>query len=207
MSAETSAASDGYQWKKLGAATPLRVPGAIQTDVAQPGFAEPPPSQQEQGYEDGHAAGYRDGAAKAAAEQQAVLTQLQGVLDEVARLREKTIGDCFEDVAVALHTIFKQVFLHELKTSPELIASLAVELKQILQAETMPRVILSREDYTSLSALASEELLANLDVDNDLPAGVLRASAGKSMIELDVVANLEQVLVSATAAPQDDDDE
>ena len=68
------------------------------------------------------------------------------MLEEVQRLREQTLGEAMQDIAIALHMIFAEVFRHELRTSPELIAALVEELRQALQADATPTITLNRPD-------------------------------------------------------------
>ena len=183
-----SSVTSGYQWKKLGDLEASVFPGC---EVES---ADTEPSEHQLGYAEGHSEGYQVGLAQAAQEQAKVLALLQQLVEETQRLRERSINECLQDMSVALHRIFKLVFGHELRTSPELIQALAEEIGVTLQAETTPQLGLNQHDYAAIAPQVSEELRRTLKVDDGLPAGVVRASAGKSMLELDVVANLERVL-------------
>lgn len=185
----------GYQWKKFSSVLPVK----LKTSTS----AKDDPSQHQQGYDSGHAEGLADGLrqgqVQAENQTKAVLAELKHMLQEVKQVRDRTVVDGLQDIAVAFHSLFQQVFLHELKTSPTLIESLANELKQTLLEESVPTIHVSQGTYNALQLVDVSEHLGNLVMDEGLPDGVIRASAGKAMAELDVMANLEQVLASACA--------
>jgi flagellar biosynthesis/type III secretory pathway protein FliH len=187
--------SIGYQWKKLGDAVLPDFPGiesqlhTEQISEYDRGYAV--------GHSEGHAEGYQAGLAQALSEQQQILSVLQHSVDETEKLRAHLANDSLQDMAVALHQIFKQVFLHELRTAPELIDSMARLVASTLQAETLVKVMLNPADFKAISSIVTTDALQFLAEDDSLPVGVVRANAGKSMLEIDVAANLEQILADA----------
>ena len=167
-----------------------------------------PEAPVQQGYEEGFNQGYAEGKAQAQAEQQGLLEQLSKMLEEVQRVRQSSAQEGLQDIAVALHAIFRAVFHYELRASDELLSAMAAEIAQILNAEREPSLYLNRADLAQLEGVLNDELKARVKPDDALPSGVIRASAGKSMLELDVVGNLEQILAAAitTSAVEPDDE-
>jgi hypothetical protein len=190
-----SSSGDGYRWKKFTTVAPAKL------KQKTPAIDAPSKHQQDydSGYAEGLAQGLLDGQQQAADQQTVALVELDKILLEVKQLRDRTVADGLQDIAIAFHSLFQQVFLHELRTSPMLIQSLADELRLALQEESMPTIHVSRSIYQSLQAVGAADLDEYLKIDEHLPNGVLRASGGKSILELDVLANLEQVLARACA--------
>ena len=180
--------TNGYQWKKLGDLEPPVFPG-YKAEVV-----DDPPSEHQLGFAEGHSEGYQVGLAEAGQEQARLLAVLHQLVDETQRLRERSVRECLQDMSVAMHRIFKQVFFHELRTSPELIQAMADEIGLALKSEAKPQLSLNQQDYAAITPKVNDDLRGILKVDEGLPVGVVRASAGKSMLELDIVTNLDRVV-------------
>ena len=180
--------STGYQWKKIGDGAPPSFPGY------EPSSSQPLVNDYERGYEEGHAEGYAAGQAQAASEAQQMQAALKQLIEETERLRQRTVTECLQDMSVALHKIFASVFKHELRTNPELVVAMANEIVLLLHEQAKPKLLLNTQDYSALHPHCDEALQQQLVAEDSLPVGVVRASAGQSMIELDVVENLEQIL-------------
>lgn len=195
-------AAPGYTWKKLGSLPMPNLPGV----VAAPAETTVGEAPAQQAYEEGFSQGYAEGQAQAQAEQQALSNQLQQLLEETQRLRQRSAEEGLQDIAIAMHAIFKTLFHYELRTSDGLIKAMAAEVTQTLNTERHPDLFLNRGDHQQLDAVLSDDLKTYIKVDDALPSGVIRASAGKSMLELDVVANLEQILTAAIATSAIDPD-
>ena len=178
----------GYQWKKIGDAAPPSFPGY------EPAPSQPLDNEYQRGYEEGHAEGYAAGQALAASEAQQLQSALGQLIDETERLRQRTVTECLRDMSVALQRLFASVFKHELRTNPALVEAMADEIVLLLHEQAKPKLMLNPQDHNALYPRCDETLQHILFAEEGLPAGVVRASAGQSMIELDVVANLDQIL-------------
>ncbi len=86
------------------------------------------------------------------------------------------------------------LFDYELQISDTLLQALVQEMGRLLGTDVQPRIHISRQDFTNLPAQVSTAIEDLIVVEDSLPKGVVRASSGQALIELDVVKNLQEIL-------------
>lgn len=142
----------------------------------------------QQAREEGYAAGYGEGSARAAADAQR-LQQLVAALSEAARKHDQGVAD--EILGLAL-TISKQVLRQALKVRPELILATVNEvLGQLPLAQQRARLILHPEDVV-LVRLALGERLKQSGWEIVEDAGISRGGCRLESAEYGIDATLER---------------
>lgn len=185
---------DGYQWKKFASTDS---PAMLAWVIGNPPVTqhEPsPPEPSEIGYEDGFAQGFSAGQAEALTKQKDLITQLENMLHECQILKQRQRDESLVDAASVLQQLFAVLFDYELQISDALLQALVREMGHLLGTDGQPRIHMSPQDYENLAALMSADMEELIVVEDTLPKGVVRASFGQSLIELDVVKNLQEVL-------------
>jgi hypothetical protein len=92
--------------------------------------------------------------------------------------------------------LFRALFDHELQTSEHLLQAMINQTKQMCEGKQDLRIHLNTSDYNNLSKHVSADIKQMLVADEKLPAGVIQANAGQSIVELDVVKNMRDLLRS-----------
>ncbi len=202
-----SSVDQEYHWKTLG---PASVLPSFSPAPDVPAVDEPAGTsglnEQQSGYEAGYAAGESAGRAAFDAAHQASLQALQAAVAELTHVRSEVFARSFADMADALKALFSTLFLHEMRTDPALVETLCGIMQEALESATAPELRLSRDDYAHVAPMA-DQLEVTISEDAHLPTGVMRAVVGKSVAELDVAGNLNDVLTQAVQTLQIDEAE
>ncbi|XOV81519.1 MAG: hypothetical protein ACFHXK_11600 [bacterium] len=190
---------DGYQWKKFTAHDTPKLLGwmvgsgsgaVIEADEETPDLAK-------EGFDEGYAKGFAAGEAEALAQQQATLDQLNLIVQECRSFLHNQQDESLADAATVLAGLFQALFNHELQTSEHMLQMMIEQTRKMFDGTPELLVHLNTSDYSSISRCISAELEEILIADEDVPQGVVRASAGQSIVELDVVKNMQALLRSA----------
>ncbi len=182
-----------YRWKRFGPTPTLPTFSAPETAPDE----TPPVDAHAQGYEAGFAEGEAAGRAAAEAREQQLLKTLEQLSSELTRTRDGIVRQSFEDMADVMRVLFEQLFLYELRAGPELLTALCQEMQKSLQSDDTPRVMLSTDDFGAMQRVAQGLSSVELAEDANLPVGVMRAKVGRSVAELDVIGNLQDVFTQA----------
>ena len=205
MTVDASSELSQYEWKKVGTLPRQFIPGAKIESTFPTASNEPVQNPADRGYEEGFAEGLCAGREQGRAEQEKLLGLLQLALEETQRLRERTATDGLDDIATSLQHIFTALFQYELQTSPELLRAMAKQLGVILHSQATPKLLISSVDFAALNPILPADLRGQITGDSGLPQGVVRATAGNAMLELDISSNLQQVLSNGVAVLNETD--
>lgn len=194
MALEPEYPVDDYQWKKFTAYDAPKVLAWMGVSGSTIEPEVPAPDAAQVGYEEGYAKGFAAGEADALAQQKAVLDQLNSVIDECRRLAQRQQDEIFTEAATVMSALFQTLFQYELQISDGLMQELINRIRQMFDNCDGLNIHLSTKDYDSLRKIVSADILSNMIADESLPKGVVRASVGQSIVELDVVKNMQELL-------------
>jgi flagellar biosynthesis/type III secretory pathway protein FliH len=187
---------DDYQWKKF---TAFEAPKVLSWMVGGGAVIEPEPEVPDLaqlGFDEGYAKGVAAGEADALAKNRASQDQLNQIVDECRRFLEKQRDENLAEAAAVMTGLFRALFDHELQTSEHMLQAMIDQTRQMCDGKQDFRIHLNASDYNNLSKLVSAEIQEMLVADEKLPVGVVQASAGQSIVELDVVKNMRDLLRS-----------
>lgn len=187
---------DGYQWKKF---TAFEAPKVLGWMVGGGAVIEPEPEAPDVaqlGFDEGYAKGFAAGEADALAQHKATHDLLNQMVDECRRFLEKQQDENLAEAAAVMSGLFRAIFDHELQTSEHMLQAMIDQTKQMCEGKQDLRIHLNTSDYNNLSKHVSADIKQMLVADEKLPTGVIQANAGQSIVELDVVKNMQDLLRS-----------
>ena len=187
--------SSEYAWPKVGNTRTRETfwsRGEVRAASTEPDPIEGAETDQEAGYAEGLAAGRADGRA----ELEQTIKTFQSALQELETVRSEMTQAVLSDAAEVVRDIFASLFRVELQTNAGVLERLQeVACEQIGNVSQKSMIGLAQEDFQRLDQSLLEGFADQLHVAPISP-GSVRIAMGSLVKEIDLTANLEQIIAA-----------
>ena len=183
-----------HQWKKIGSAQPT---ATVFTDRQNGALHEESAPSEEVACDpllEAREAGFAEGQASAKAELKPRLDALGRAAAELSRAESEVRRAATTEALALVQMLFSRVLGAELAANSEFFELLLTKLLQDFEGHSEIALHVSEADFLALSGSDGLPEHVSLNQDPGLSVGVMRAVAGREVLQIDMPNNLDALL-------------